>query len=82
MTLLFLGGGLWIILVLLAGGAAIFWYKAYVASRSGSKVQDGKTGKWVESEQNVPILKTGYGKFAAALTLALVVAFFMMLSDR
>lgn len=81
MTLLFLGGGLWIILVLLAGAAGLFWYLAIKASKSGSKYQD-KSGNTVYSDQNIPVWKTGYGKFAIALTIALIVVYFLMRSDR
>ncbi len=67
--------------MLIAGGAGLFWYLAIKASKSGSKVQD-KSGTTVYSDENVPVWKTGYGIFAIILTVALIVAYFMMRSDR
>jgi len=84
MNLLFLGGGLWIILVLTGGGGLWFLYQSYKASKSGTERLPNSSGKRpFQSDQNLPIWKTG-GKFyfAVALLVATVVIFFIMKGDK
>lgn len=84
MNLLFLGGGLWIILLLTGGGSLWFLYLSYKASKSGSERLPNSAGKPAfQSDKNLPIWKTG-GKFyfAVALAIATIVFYFIMRSDR
>lgn len=75
------GGGLWIIPVGLFLAAAWSAYRGYRSSKSGSTYQD-KSGRQIESSDNVPFYKTGGGVFSIILTLALIVVIILMINDR
>lgn len=73
------GGGLWIIIVILGGGAALAWLAAYRASKSGSKQWNDRLGKYELSDKNLPIWKCkGPFWFAVMLTLATIGSYIWM----
>lgn len=86
MTLLFLGGGLWVIPLVTLLGGLVFLYQSYKASKSGSVTHASSvTGRKASeySDKNIPIHKTG-GKFyfAVALFIATAVILLLMYSDK
>lgn len=76
------GGGLWIIPILILGGTIFFGVLGLKASQSGSRRQNTATGEWIETPGNIPFHKTGYGKFAIALAIALIVVIILMVNDK
>jgi hypothetical protein len=55
-----LGGGLWTVIVLIAGIAAIFFYQAFKGAKSGSEqqVDSGTPNVHVEqNSENIPVYK-------------------------
>lgn len=76
------GGGLWIIVLLEFAGLAIFGYKGYMASKSGSRRQDQHTGEWVDTPGNIPFYKTGYGVLFLILLFATIATVWIMISER
>lgn len=76
MNLLFLGGGLWIIPVLLFGGAIIFSVQTYLAWKSGAT----KFGKDIAGKAK--LYKIAQFKFAVALWVIGIIVLLMMYSDR
>lgn len=76
MNLLWLGGGLWIIPILIFGGALIFSAQTYLAWKSGAtkfnRPVDGRT----------KIYKIAQFKYAVALWVIGIIVLLMMYSDR
>ncbi len=70
-------GGLFIIDILLIGGAVTFLYFALKASKSGSVTGRTVDNPLQESDINVPWYKTGQGVFAIILFLAEIVSVFI-----
>lgn len=73
------GGGLWIILALLFGGAVFFAIKAVVALKSGGTKQL-PDGTWVDVD--ITIFNTGYIWFAIGLLVAGIIAVIIMRRER
>lgn len=69
------------ILLLILFCIGLCWYKAYVASKSGTKVQDGKTGKWVYSDENKPFLRQNWFYVSLIPIAFLVYAVIEMISE-
>jgi hypothetical protein len=67
MTLLSLGGGLWIIPVITAVGAVIFWYQVIAGYNSGSKQQIPGRGTVYSDDKTLPI-----GPLIAAIVCSIV----------
>lgn len=76
------GGGLWIIILLIASGAAYFFVRAYKASQSGSSVYNPQLKRTLYSDKNVPIYKTGYFILGCIAVVALIGAIAIMISER
>jgi len=82
MTLLYVFGAAQVfILLLIIGAIAFCLYRAYKASRSGSKVQDGKTGQWVYSDKNIPFFRTGWFYVSLIPTAFLIYAIIEVISE-
>lgn len=75
-----LGGGLWIILVLLFGGGIFFSIQGWRASHSGS-TQQLPGGPIVITEENVGFFQT-IGVLGLILIAAGIVAFFIMKGEK
>lgn len=77
--------GLWIAPWLTALGSAVFFVISYIASRSGSTIQD-KTKppgqQIIKSDINVPIYKIPQFYFGVALAVATIVIILMVNSDK
>lgn len=82
MNLLFLGGGLWIIPVLLFAAAAYFAVIAVKKSKSGSHYQDPKTGKYVDTPGGIPVTQIGQFWFAVGFAAFGIISLLLMYSDR
>lgn len=82
MTLLFLGGGLWIIPLALLGAAAWFGVIAVRKHQSGVNYQDQKTGKWLNTPGKIPYSQIGQFWFAVVFAAAAIGALIWMYSDR
>lgn len=76
MNTLWLGGGLWIIPLLIFGGAIIFSVQTYLAWKSGAK----KFGKDVS--EKAKLYKIAQFKYAVALWVIGIIVLLMMYSDR
>lgn len=82
MTLLYVFGAAQVfILVLILGAIGLCYYKAYKASKSGSKVQDKQTGKWIYSDENIPFHKQDWFYMSFIPKIFLVVAIVEMISE-
>ena len=76
-------GGLWLIFVLPLCGAAIFFWTAYKASKSGSVIQDQYApGAKREYDENVPIYKIPQFWFGVALVIAAIVFIIMQNHEK
>lgn len=74
--LLVFGLGRAILLIGLIVVVVSLFYTAYRSSKSGSKVQNGKTGQWQYSDKNVSITKSGYfwlGIIASAFLVYMII---------
>lgn len=82
MTLLYVFGAAQIfILLLVLGAIGLCYYKAYKASKSGSKVQDRQTGKWIYSDENIPFFRQNWFYVSLVPTAFLVYAIIEMISE-
>ena len=69
-------GGMWLILVLLFGGSAFFFVKAFIQSRGGTEGYD-KNGVLTYDGSKIPVVKTPYIVFAIGM-LILGIAFIII----
>lgn len=75
-------GGLWIIPLVTIIGSAIFFYKAYRSSKSGSNKILPNGGISNEEGGNVPIYQLGFFWFSVILAVATGIIIWMVNSDK
>lgn len=80
MNLLFLGGGLWLVLVLMFIIGAWLVYQAWAASKSNSTVTKG--GVTTDNTGNVPMHKQGKFWMGVIVWALMIGAFLLMRADR
>lgn len=71
-----LGDGLWIVCLAFYFASIFSFIKAYKSSKSGSEIQDKKSGKWFDANGNVKIYMIGsfwFGVFFFALATVIII---------